>query len=117
MKPPVEAPTSRAVSPAGGDAERVEGAPKFEAAPAHVGARLAPDPDLRIGGDRGSRLVRRPVADEDRSRQDQRLRLLPVLGQAPPDEEVIQADFGYLVLFSSASISRTAAAIPSASIP
>ncbi len=101
MKPPVEAPMSRAMRPGDGDAEGVEGPPELETAPADVGARLAPDPDLRIGGDRGSRLVRRTVVDKDRPREDQRLRLLSVFGQAPLDEEVIQADFGVIFAFHS----------------
>ena len=96
MNPPVEAPTSRATRPATSKPEGVQGAPELEAAPAHVGNRLLPEPDLRVGGDRNARLVRRPVADENGPGQDQRLRLRSARGQAPFDEEVIETDFGNL---------------------
>ena len=76
-----------------GKAEGIEGAPEFEAAPADIGVLFAPDPDLRIGGDQASRLVHRPVADQDRPGEDQRLRPLPALRQAPRDEQLIEAVF------------------------
>ena len=107
-----------------GDAEGFESAPQLQAAPAYIGVLFSADPDLRIDGDRGSRFVQRPFANKDLPREDQRLSLLLVLGQAPPDKEAIQADFWrFRICHQSAygggpiHISRTAAAIPTASIP
>ena len=76
-----------------GKAERIEGAPEFEATPADVRILFTPDPDFRIGGDRASRLVRRPIADKDRPGEDQSLRPLAALRQATRDKQAIQPDF------------------------
>ncbi len=95
MKPPVDAPTSRAASPGRIDLERVERGRELVAAAADV--RLGGlDGHRRPVGDEVARLVVEPrrVArpDTDLAREDERLTAGARLDEASLDEELVEPD-------------------------
>ncbi len=104
MKPPVEAPVSRATLPAGETA-------KWSRAP----ASFSP-PRLTKGGDsltvtRAASGTRAPALGEAKpfhlhpAGQDQGLGLGPALGQAPGHQELVETGFGFWVCGFQISVS------------
>ena len=74
--------------------EGVQGPLELHTAAAHVGVILAPDPDGRVFGDEGARLVDGLLVDKHRARQDEGPRPLPGHNEAPVHEQHVQPDFG-----------------------
>ena len=88
MKPPVEAPASRARRPLDGHRERLEGAEQLVRAAGHPAGLVGvgADDDRRAGIDAGGRLGGGPAADGDPALGDQGDRVLAGAGQATPHE-------------------------------
>ena len=94
MKPPVDAPASRARRSGDGDREALQCGLELEAAPADEGRRRAQEDDGLVGRDEAGRLVGLRARDEDGAGGDGRLGLLPGVDEATSHELGIEPAAG-----------------------
>ena len=95
MKPPVEAPTSRATASCTRQSNAARPACQFLAAAADVGARRAQQPHVRLGVHARPALRQALAVHGDLAGQDERLRLRSARRQpALPDQNIESFPFG-----------------------